>query len=474
MEVLFISSEAAPFAKSGGLGDVVGALPKEISKKGITTKIIMPLYKDIKDRFMTKLKLINVIEVSLSWRNQYCGILKSEYGGVEYYFIDNEYYFCRDGYYGHYDDGERFAFFSKAALDILPHIDFKPDIIHCNDWQTAMSIVYLKTIYSKNEYYKDIKSVFTIHNIEYQGKFSPYIRGDVLGLSPEHESILMYDKCINFMKGAIQVCDSLITVSPCYANELKQEFFAYGLHHIIRQNSYKMKGILNGIDTDIFNPARDKYIKHHYSAKHLDGKKKDKYELQKKFGLKTNPNIPIISMVVRLVQPKGIDLVKEVFEEIISKDIQLIIQGTGDKVYEDYFKQKEDFHKDKLVFCSYFSVETANQIYAGSDLFLMPSKSEPCGLSQMISATYGTIPIVRETGGLYDSITPFNVVTEEGNGITFKTFNAHDMLDAIERALVLFNDEKKWRILVKNSMKSDFSWKYRVEEYIKTYKALLD
>lgn len=473
MNVLFVSSEASPFAKSGGLGDVIGALPKELHKKGINAKVVIPLYKEIKDKFLKKLKLVNVITVELSWRNQYCGILKAEYGGVEYYFIDNEYYFYRDGYYGHFDDAERFAFFSKAALDILPHIDFKPDIIHCNDWQSAMSIVYLKTLYRTNLFYRDIKSVFTIHNIEYQGKFNPYIRGDVLGIPDEHESILMYDECINFMKGAIQVCDRLTTVSPSYANELKMPFFACGLQNIIKQNEYKLKGILNGIDTDIFNPARDKYIKYHYSAKHLEGKLKNKSELQKKLDLKVDANIPIISMVVRLVSHKGIDLVKEVFEEILNKDVQVIIQGTGDRAYEEYFRYTAQQQKEKLAFCSYFSAELANQIYAGSDLFLMPSKSEPCGLSQMIAATYGTIPIVRETGGLYDSIEPFNVLTDTGNGITFKTFDAYDMLDAIQRAIEVFHEPKKWRILVRNAMQSDFSWRYRISEYINLYTDIL-
>ena len=473
MNVLFVSSEASPFAKSGGLGDVIGALPKELHKKGINAKVVIPLYKEIKDKFLKKLKLVNVITVELSWRNQYCGILKAEYGGVEYYFIDNEYYFYRDGYYGHFDDAERFAFFSKAALDILPHIDFKPDIIHCNDWQSAMSIVYLKTLYRTNLFYRDIKSVFTIHNIEYQGKFNPYIRGDVLGIPDEHESILKYDDCINFMKGAIQVCDRLTTVSPSYANELKMSFFACGLQNIIKQNEYKLKGILNGIDTDIFNPARDKYIKYHYSAKHLEGKLKNKSELQKKLDLKVDANIPIISMVVRLVSHKGIDLVKEVFEEILNKEVQVIIQGTGDRAYEEYFRYTAQQQKEKLAFCSYFSAELANQIYAGSDLFLMPSKSEPCGLSQMIAATYGTIPIVRETGGLYDSIEPFNVLTDTGNGITFKTFDAYDMLDAIERAIEVFHEPKKWRILVRNAMQSDFSWRYRISEYINLYTDIL-
>lgn len=473
MNVLFVSSEASPFAKSGGLGDVIGALPKELHKKGINAKVVIPLYKETKDKFIKKLKLINVITVALSWRNQYCGILKAEYGGVEYYFIDNEYYFYRDGYYGHFDDAERFAFFSKAALDILPHIDFKPDIIHCNDWQSAMSIVYLKTLYRTNLFYRDIKSVFTIHNIEYQGKFNPYVRGDVLGIPDEHESILMYDDCINFMKGAIQVCDRLTTVSPSYANELKMPFFACGLQSIIKQNEYKLRGILNGIDTDVFNPARDKYIKYHYSAKHLEGKLKDKSELQKKLDLKVDANIPIISMVVRLVSHKGIDLVKEVFEEILNKDVQVIIQGTGDRAYEEYFRDIAAKQKEKLSFCSYFSAELANQIYAGSDLFLMPSKSEPCGLSQMIAATYGTIPIVRETGGLYDSIAPFNILTNEGNGITFKTFDAYDMLDAIERGIEVFHEPKKWRILVRNAMQSDFSWRYRISEYISLYTDIL-
>lgn len=473
MNIIFVSSEATPFAKSGGLGDVIGTLPKELQKKGIKANVLMPLYKEIKEKYHCELELIKELNVQLSWRNQYCGLYKLEYNHIKYYFIDNEQYFDRDDYYGYYDDGERFAFFSKAAIDVMPHIDGGVDIIHCSDWQSALIPVYMRSIYSNQEFYKKIKIVFSIHNIEYQGKFNPYITGDVLGLSQEDEKIIIDGDCINFMKGAIKTCDKLTTVSPTYAVELKDPFFASGLEQTVQENEYKLKGILNGIDTEIFDPEKDKLLKYNYSSRKIEGKYKNKEALQKELNLEINREIPMISMVGRLVSHKGIDLVKEVFDRIMDKEVQIVILGTGDKSYQDYFIQKSKDYKSKVAVSIHFSSQMANQIYAASDIFLMPSKSEPCGLSQMIAARYGAIPIVREVGGLKDTIEPFNPETETGNGITFKTYDAYDMLDAIQRALLMYKDKNKWGVIMQNAMKSNFSWENQVLEYINIYKELI-
>ncbi|MGB5824083.1 MAG: glycogen synthase GlgA [Proteocatella sp.] len=473
MNIVFVSSEASPFAKSGGLGDVMGALPKELQKKGVKSRMIMPLYKDIKEKYSLKLKLIKEISVQLAWRNQYCGIFKLEHNKVEYYFIDNEYYFFRDNYYGYYDDAERFAFFSKAAIDTMRHIGGKIDIINCNDWQCALIPVYLKTLYADHSFYKNIKTVFSIHNIEYQGKFNPYITGDILGLSYEEEGLIIDGDCINFMKGAIKTCSMITTVSPTYAKELEDPFFASGLSQTVKENSYKLRGILNGIDTEIFNPAQDEYLKYKYDSKKIEGKYKNKEYLQKELGLEVNRKIPMIAMVGRLVPHKGIDLVKEVFDSILECKVQIVILGTGDKYYEDYLVQKAYENNSRVSVSISFSPKRASQIYAASDMFLMPSKSEPCGLSQMIAARYGSIPVVRETGGLKDSIEPYNPERQMGNGITFKTYEAYDMLDAIQRALLLYDDKKAWAIIIKNAMESNFSWENQVLEYIDLYKEII-
>lgn len=473
MNIVFVSSEASPFAKSGGLGDVMGALPKELQKKGINTRMIMPLYKGVKEKYNLKLKLIKEIKVQLAWRNQYCGIFKLEHNKVEYYFIDNEYYFSRDNYYGYYDDAERFAFFSKAAIETMRHIGGKIDIIHCNDWQCALIPVYLKTLYADNSFYKKIKTILSIHNIEYQGKFNPYITGDILGLSYEEEALIIDGDSVNFMKGAIKTCDMITTVSPTYAKELEDPFFASGLSETIKENSYKLRGILNGIDTEIFNPAQDEYLKYKYDSRRIEGKYKNKEYLQKKLGLEINRKKPMIAMVGRLVTHKGIDLVKEVFDSILDSSAQVVILGTGDKFFEDYFVQKAHENSSRMSVSINFSPEMANQIYAASDIFLMPSKSEPCGLSQMIAARYGSVPVVRETGGLKDSIEAYNPETRTGNGITFKTYHAYDMLDAIQRALLLYGDKKAWTTIIKNAMESNFSWENRVLEYIDLYKEII-
>lgn len=472
MNVIFVSSEAAPFAKSGGLGDVIGALPAELSKRKINASIIIPLYKSIKEKFASKLKPVAEFHVKLAWRNQYCGLFTIRENNVDYYFIDNEQYFFRDGYYGFYDDGERFAFFSKAAIEAIRHIKTKPDIIHCSDWQTALVPIYLKTVYAEDEYFKNVKTVFSIHNIEYQGKFNPYITGDILGLSQEDEKLMKDGDAINFMKGAIKTSDRITTVSIRYATELRDPFFAAGLHKTIAEYSYKLRGIINGIDISQYNPEKDKYIAYKFSVTKMEGKYKNKEALQKELGLEMNRDIPMISMVTRLVSHKGVDLVQRVYDEIMALGVQLVILGTGDSEYEHFFSWKARDYKGKSVMLNCFSPELANKIYASSDMFLMPSKSEPCGLAQMIASRYGTIPIVREAGGLKDSIEPFNPVSEKGNGITFMSFDAYDMLDAIRRSLEMYSDHKMWKTLVANAMKKDFSWNGPVEEYIDLYKEL--
>lgn len=473
MNIVFVGSEAAPFAKSGGLGDVIGTLPGELQKKGVKVKVIIPLYKEIKEKYRTQLKLVKEIKVQLAWRNQYCGLFKLEHNKVEYYFIDNEQYFFRDGYYGYYDDGERFAFFSKAVIDVMPYLGSKIDIIHCSDWQSALIPVYLKSLYLNQKFYQKIKTVFSIHNIEYQGKFNPYITGDILGLSQKDEEMIIDNDCINFMKGAIKTCDRLTTVSPTYAQELKDPFYGSGLEQTIQENEYKLKGILNGIDNDVFNPEKDEFLKYKYSNKEISGKYENKKDLQKELGLEVNTGIPIIGMVGRLVEHKGIELVKQVFDKILEYDVQVVILGTGDEYYQDYFIKKAYDHKHKVATLIHFSPQLANRIYAASDMFLMPSKSEPCGLSQMIAARYGAVPIVRETGGLKDSIEAYNPEMKTGNGITFKNYDAYDMLDAIKRALELYKNKKIWKTIIQNAMDSNFSWENQVLEYINLYKEII-
>ncbi|MEG1929780.1 MAG: glycogen synthase GlgA [Anaerovorax sp.] len=473
MNILFVSTEASPFAKSGGLGDVVGSLPKALNNKDIEVRVILPLYKSIKERYQDELLFLGEFQVSLSWRNPYCGIFQMEYEGVTFYFVDNEQYFNRDAYYGYFDDGERFAYFSKAVLDSLPYMDFKPDILHCSDWESALVPVYLKTLFKHDERYATLKTVFTIHNIEYQGRFDGAILMDVLGIPEVFRSILDYKGDVNYMKGAVVTCDKLTTVSPSYAEEITYPFYGRGLEGIIKENEYKLCGILNGIDTKLFNPTRDKTIASKYSKSSPEKKVLNKLALQRKLGFEEDEKIPMIGMIGRLVAHKGIDLVENVFDEIMAEKVQLVVLGSGEPKYENFFDGKAMEYSGKMAMIKGFSGGLANEIYAGADLFLMPSLSEPCGLAQMISARYGTISIVRQTGGLQDSILPYNPITKEGNGITFISVNAHDMLGAIKRAIALYWDKPNWKILMQNAFKTDFSWKKSSLEYIRIYEELL-
>lgn len=470
MNVLFATSEALPFIASGGLADVAGSLPKaELCESD--TRVVLPLYSEISDELRQTLTYKMNFYVPLSWRSQYCGLFEGESGGVKYYLLDNEYYFKRNGLYGHYDDAERFAFFSRACLELLRYIDFKPDIIHCNDWHTAMIPVFLRSFYGFEEKFKDIKTVFTIHNILYQGKYGKDIFEDILGLPDWAGPILDYDNCLNFMKGAIVCSNAVTTVSPTYAEELRYPFYSYGLDHILLDCSYKFNGILNGIDVDEYNPETDKNIFKNFSPKNMSGKAANKQLLQKLMGLPEDKDAMVIGMVTRLVEPKGMELIKFVFEKLMEDHIQLIIIGKGDWEYETFLTDMQKRYPSKLAVKIGFLKDVARKVYAGADTFLMPSKTEPCGLSQMVALRYGTIPIVRETGGLKDSIKDCG--DGDGNGFTFKSFNADDMLGAIRRAEGSFGNKPLFKKIVENSIKSDFSWNKSAKEYLALYKRLL-
>ena len=464
MKVLYVASEALPFMASGGLGDVAGSLPVALRKRLIGCRVVMPLYDGIKQEFKDQMKFITSISVPVSWRRQYCGIFEAKANGVIYYFLDNQYYFKRDGIYGHYDDAERFAFFARAVLEIIPAIDWKPDIIHCNDWQSALTPLYYSCYYANKMGYENIKTVFTIHNIQYQGKY-------VLGIAPEYSNLIMYDGLVNFMKAGIECANKVTTVSPTYAKEILDPWYSYGLDPILNQRSWKLCGILNGIDTDNYNPETDKDIWANYNADDFSNKAKNKAELQKMMGMNVDPDVPVVGIVTRLVGHKGVDLMKEVLEKsLFERNIQYVVLGSGEWEYENYFRYLHDKYPDKVGITIGFVPDLARKIYAGADLFLMPSKSEPCGLSQMVALRYGTLPIVRETGGLKDSITDCG--DGQGNGFTFKTYDAYDMLGAIYRGVDAYNS-KDWNVLVKRALECDMSWGKSANEYIKMYRSLL-
>ena len=472
MKVLYAASEAMPFMASGGLGDVAGSLPQALRKRLIGCRVVMPLYDNITQELKDSMKFITHISVPVAWRRQYCGIFEARAGGVIYYLLDNQYYFKRDTIYGQYDDAERFAFFSRAILEIIPHIGFKPDVIHCNDWQTALTPVYYSTMYATAPGYENIKTVFTIHNIQYQGVYGNELLGDVLGISENDYHLLEYDGCVNFMKGGIECADKVTTVSPSYANEILDPWYSHGLDTILNQRRFKLSGILNGIDVINYNPETDKSLWKNYSADDSEGKKENKAELQALMQLPVREDVPVISMVTRLVSHKGLDLVKAVADELLSSEyVQFIVLGSGDWQYESFFKELAARYPDKMGLWLGFVPDLAHKIYAGSDMFLMPSKSEPCGLSQMVALRYGTIPIVRETGGLRDSIQDSG--NGEGNGFTFANYNAHDMLFTIRRALKGYKNKQGWSILVDRALNCDYSWGRSANEYIKLYKGLL-
>ena len=472
MKVLYVASEANPWMASGGLGDVAGSLPIALRKRLIGCRVVMPLYDSIKPELKEKMKFITSISVPVSWRRQYCGIFEAKLNGVVFYFLDNQYYFKRDGIYGHFDDAERFAFFARAVLEIIPAIDWKPDIIHCNDWQSALTPLYYSCYYATRMGFENIKTVFTIHNIQYQGKYGNELLQDVLGIAPEHYDLIQYDGLVNFMKAGIECSNKVTTVSPTYAKEILDPWYSHGLDPILNQRSWKLCGILNGIDTDSYKPETDASLWKNYNADDFSAKAENKAELQKMMGLAVNPDTPLIGIVTRLVGHKGVDLMKEVLEKSLwERDIQYVVLGSGEWQYESYFRGLHDKYPDKVGLRLGFVPDLARKIYAGADMFLMPSKSEPCGLSQMVALRYGTVPIVRETGGLKDSITDSG--DGEGNGFTFKTYDAYDMLGAIYRAVDAYNSKDYWKMLVERALRCDMSWGKSANEYIKMYKSLL-
>ena len=470
-KILFVASEAAPFIATGGLAEVIGSLSKALAKSdAYDVRVIIPLYQDIKKEYRKDFRFIGNIFVPLSWRNQYCGIFEYEANNVKFYFVDNEYYFKRPGCYGYYDDGERFAFFCRSVMEILSFIGFYPDILHCHDWQAALAALYLKTIYCFRPEYQFIRAVFTIHNIEYQGKYSLDILEDLFGISNRFRYLVEYDRCINLMKGAIECCERFSTVSPTYAGEIKDPYYSHGLDPIIRRNEFKLCGILNGIDPDYYNPATDKSLFANYDADNVAPKAVCKEELQRMLNLPVKPETPIIAMITRLVSHKGLDLVKEVIEQVLRQDVQFVLLGTGDSTYENYFSDLARRYQGKVVSIISFNSELSRKIYAGADLFLMPSKSEPCGLSQMIASRYGTVAIVRETGGLRDSITPYGA---GGNGFTFRDYNAYDMLYVINEAIGVYHNKDEWKALQQKAMRTDFSWAKSATYYEGLYLGML-
>ena len=468
MKVCFIAAEAAPFVKVGGLGDVIGSLPKALRELGVDARVILPLYSSIdRERFGLKYKAYQFVD--LGWRHSYCGIFETEVDGVPCYFVDNEQYFNRDSIYGQADDGERFAFFSKAALEILPALDFKPDVVNVNDWHTALSVIYLDVLKSREaEFYKDMKSVLSIHNIEFQGRFNPYEMGNLFGLENKCFDALIYNGDVNLLKGAIQLADRVNTVSETYAREILDPYFSYGLDKILTVEQGKLRGILNGIDVDKFNPKTDPMIPVNYDLKTFEDKVQNKLAFQKEMDLEVNADIPLIGMVTRLTHQKGIDLILQASEEILKTGAQLVILGTGDAHYESALRSLEHYRHDRVRSILLFSNEMSAKIYAASDLFLMPSKTEPCGLSQLISMRYGTVPVVHRVGGLRDTVIPFTGV--EGNGFTFESFQAGDMMDAIYRAVTCFyQSPDEWKQIIKNNLQKDVSWEQSAKKYLDLY-----
>lgn len=466
-KILFAASECTPFIATGGLAEVIGSLSKSLAQdEEYDVRVVLPLYSDIRGDYRQRFAYLGNINVPLGWRNQYCGIFSYEESGVTFYFLDNEYYFRRGGCYGYYDDGERFAFFSRAVMEILGFLQFYPDVLHCHDWQAALAAIYLKTIYCHRREYSLIRAVFTIHNIEYQGKYSLDVLEDLFGISDDYRYLLEFDGCANLMKAAIECSETFTTVSPTYAEEIKRAEYAHGLQGEVERNAFKLRGILNGIDVKSYDPATDPALFAPYSAENPAGKEVCKAELQKMLGLPVRENVPVVAMISRLVAHKGLDLVRAAIEELLADDVQFVLLGTGDSEYESYFKDLANRYKGKAVSIIAFNGDLSRKIYSGADIFLMPSKSEPCGLSQMIASRYLTVPVVRETGGLYDSIKPYGA---GGNGFTFAAYNAGDMLYVLREAVSLYKNKPEWQKLMIKAGTTDFSWQRSAEEYKKLY-----
>ena len=472
MKILYATSEAVPFCKTGGLADVAGSLPAALAAGGAEVAVVLPLYQKVRERYGHELNFVCYDYVDLAWRHSYCGLFSLERDGVTWYFLDNEQYFNRPDLYGYMDDGERFGFFSRAVVQMLDHMKFWPEVIHCNDWQTALVPVYLKDDGVRIDRYRSIRTVLTIHNIEYQGRYGKQTLGDLFGLDHgwADDGTILMDGDVNLLKGAILCADAVNAVSPTYANELKMPYFAHRLDSIMRQCGYKVSGVLNGIDMKRYDPATDSHIACNYSIDDMSGKEQCKAELQKMMGLRQEPYTPIVGMVSRLVGHKGLDLLCEVIHDLMEMPMQLVILGKGDRKYEEFFNWAAQQYPGRMAVRLDYNEDLSMAIYAGADLFLMPSKSEPCGLSQMIAMRYGTVPIVRETGGLKDTVQPYEAWRDAGNGFTFANYASGDMLYVVREAVYLYKDyPDAFGRLRRRAMESDFSWERSAGEYLRIY-----
>lgn len=475
MKVLFVATEATPLVKTGGLADVIGSLPQALRKLGIDARVVLPKYGSIPAHHRKKMFWLKSITVPVGWRQQFCGIESLDVDGVPFYFIDSRYYFDRPGLYGFYDEAERFSFYCRAVLESLPYFEYTPDILHCHDWHTGMVSVLLKTLFRTHPFYHSLRTLFTIHNLAYQGIFPKEILGDLLGLGWETftiDGVEFYDQ-VSFMKGGLNYSDLISTVSSAYAEEIQHSHCGENLHDLLWKKRLSLTGIVNGIDTELYNPATDTAIFASYDSNRLQNKQKNKECLQQALGLPANPEMPVIAIVSRLVRAKGMDLVVSVLDEIIASNAQMIVLGTGDAWYEQFFRDAAYRYPQQVAAHIGFDNSLAHKVYAGSDMVLMPSLYEPCGITQQIAMRYGTLPVVRETGGLRDTVQPFNVYTGKGNGFSFSHYAAHDMLYTIRWAISLFHSKEIWRKLIANAMATDCSWARSAQSYQVLYEKLV-
>lgn len=481
LKVLFVAAEAVPFVKTGGLGDVIGSLPKELKQQGVDARVILPNYQDIPEKYKQQMVLKNKFVVQVGWRRKYCGVLEFVYEGITFYFIDNEDYFKRYGFYGYDDDAERFGFFCRAVLESLTYIDFMPDILHCHDWHTGMVSAMFDAHYRQLPEYQHLKILFTIHNLRYQGVFDKGILHDILSLdwkyfNPEG---VEFHNAVNFMKAGLAYSNVISTVSRTYAQEIQDPYFGEQLDGFLRKRQGDLVGIVNGIDYDVYNPAIDKKIPSKYDVDSLPKKSKNKLKLQQELGLEVNADIPVVAVVSRLVGPKGMDLLEGILVDQLKQlsvdhyGAQLVVLGTGEVRYENFFKYMAWQYPGKISANILFDDALARQIYAGADMFLMPSLYEPCGIGQLIAMRYGCVPIVRNIGGLGDTVTPYNQATGTGNGFTFNNYNAHEMLDTINQAIAIFKNKGEWNKIVTNAMTSDYSWRNSAKQYQDLYKKMI-
>ena len=475
MKVLFVTSEATPYIKSGGLADVLGSLPKELVKQGVEASVVLPKYRDM--TLADTLEFVTSFYIWVSWRREYCGVFKTELDGVTFYFIDNERYFGRPGLYSYDDDNERFAFFDFAVLEMLSHLNIKPDIMSLHDWQTAMIAPLYKERYGYYDFYRNIKITFTIHNIAYQGKADPRLINDLYGLGDHlyYNGNLRHDNCFNMMKSAILYSDMVTTVSPTYAKEILTDEYGEGLQSILNMKRDNLVGIINGIDYDVNNPEKDPNILHHFNVENWKTEKvKNKLALQREVGLPEDEKTPLIGIVTRLTWQKGLDLILPKMEELVGRECQVVILGAGERKYEDALAYWGENYPEKVSCNLKYDFGLSCRIYAGCDMFLMPSLFEPCGLSQMMSLRYGTIPVVRETGGLKDSVTPYNEYEKTGTGFSFAHYSADEMMSVIDYAIKIYNDEEQWDVIVENAMNEKLDWENSADKYMAVFKKLVD